>query len=106
MSGVVDDLFYQYCGGCLVWWMFGVVDVRCDGCLVWWMSCFTHGVMDVWCGVDVCVVDVLQSMLPAHRQGCDYVGNNIKFAVSENFETWQKQYLNYAHTSFIAEDGF
>ena len=38
--------------------------------------------MDVWCGVDDCVVDVGQSMLPAHRQGCDDVGNNIVFAVS------------------------
>ena len=46
---------HDLCGGCLVWWMSGVVDVRCGGCLilhtVWWMS----GV------VDVCVVDVVQS---------------------------------------------
>ena len=27
MSGVVDVLFYPWCGGCLVWWMSGVVDV-------------------------------------------------------------------------------
>ena len=68
---MVDVLFYLWCGGCLVWWMSGVVDVRCGGCLVWWMS----GVVDVWCGgcpilpmvwwmsgvVDVCVVDVVQS---------------------------------------------
>ena len=64
-----------WCGGCLVWWMSGVVDVWCGGCpilhMVWWMS----GVVDVWCGgclilhtvwwmsgvVDVCVVDVVQS---------------------------------------------
>ena len=45
-------------------------------------------------------------ILPAHRKGCDDVGNNIMFAVSENFETWQKQSLDYAHTSFIAVDGF
>ena len=36
MSGVVDVLFYPWCGGCLVWWMSGVVDV--------------------------CVVDVVQSL--------------------------------------------
>ena len=36
-----------WCGGCLVWWMFGVVDVRCGGCPVWWMSYFTHSVVDV-----------------------------------------------------------
>ena len=39
-----------WCGGCLVWWMSGVVDVWCGGCpilhTVWWMS----GVVDVWCG--------------------------------------------------------
>ena len=51
MFGVVDFLFYPYCGGCLVWWMSSVVDVQCGGWLVWWMS----GVMDV------CVVDVVQS---------------------------------------------
>ena len=70
MSGEVDVLFYLWCGGCLVWWMSDVVDVRCDGCpilhtvwwtsgvvdvrcggcLMWWMSYFTHGVVDVWCG--------------------------------------------------------
>ena len=67
----MDVLFYSRCGGCLVWWMSGVVDVWCGGCPVCWMS----GVVDVlfypWFGgclvwwmsgvVDVCVVDVVQS---------------------------------------------
>ena len=52
---MVDVLFYTQCGGWLVWWMPGVVDVCCGGCpillMVWWIS----GV------VDVCVVDVVQS---------------------------------------------
>ena len=47
-------LFYTGCGGCLVWWLFGVVDVWCGGGpilhVVWWMSFLTHGVVDVWCG--------------------------------------------------------
>ena len=38
MSGVVDVLFYPWCGGCLVWWM----------------SFFAHGVVDVWCGRCLC----------------------------------------------------
>ena len=46
MSGVVDFLFYTWCGGCLTWWVSGVVDVWCGGCsflhMVWWMS----GVVD------------------------------------------------------------
>ena len=44
-SRVVDVLFYSQCGGCLVWWMSGAVDVRCGGCLVWWMSVWW---MSVW----------------------------------------------------------
>ena len=30
--------------------MSGVMDVLCSGCLVWLLSCFTHSVVDVWCG--------------------------------------------------------
>ena len=58
------------CGGCLVrwmsvwwmsflhtvWWMSGVADVWWCGCLMWWMSFFAHSM------VDVCVVDVVQSI--------------------------------------------
>ena len=51
---MVDVLFYTQCGGCLVWWMSGVVDVWCDGCLVWSISYFTHSVVDVWCGGCLC----------------------------------------------------
>ena len=53
-----------WCGGCLVWWVSGVVNAWCGECLVWgcpilltvwWMSgvvdvIFTHGVVDIWCG--------------------------------------------------------
>ena len=69
----------------MVWWFSGVVDVWCGGCpflpmvwwmSVWWMSFYTHFVVDVifypWCGgclvwwmsgvLDVCVVDVVQSL--------------------------------------------
>ena len=51
ISGVVDVLFYKRYDGCPVWLISGVVDVRCDGCPVWWMSSV----------VDVCVVGVVQS---------------------------------------------
>ena len=54
-----------WCNGCLFY-------TGCGTCLVWWMSFFTHGVMHIWCGgclvwwisgvVDVCVVDVVQSL--------------------------------------------
>ena len=47
---MVDVLFYTRCGGCLSWWMSGVVDFHCSG---WWISYFAHGV------VDVCVVQSL-----------------------------------------------
>ena len=47
--GVVDVLHRTECGGCLMWWMSGVVDVRCGGCLVWWMSvCNPHNPDICW----------------------------------------------------------
>ena len=35
MSSVINLLVYTQCGGYLVWWMSGLVDVWCSGCSVW-----------------------------------------------------------------------
>ena len=50
MSGVVNVLFCTRCGGCLVWWMSGVVDIWCGGCLVWWLSGVVDVLFNPWCG--------------------------------------------------------
>ena len=49
MSGVVNVLFLH-----TVWWLSGMVNVWCGGCLVWSMSYFTHGVVIVQCGQCLC----------------------------------------------------
>ena len=79
MSDVVDVLFYPWCGGCLVWWMSGVVDVcvvdvvqswLCGVVDVWCGECpfFTHGVVDVWCGG--CLVWWMPSVVEDWCGGC------------------------------------
>ena len=42
----------------------GVVEVWCSEFLLWWISFFAHSVADIWFGlVDVCVWDVIKSIL-------------------------------------------
>ena len=49
MSGAVNVLFLH-----TVWWLSGIVNVWCGGCLVWSMSYLTHGVVIVQCGQCLC----------------------------------------------------
>ena len=58
--GVVDFLFYLWFGGCLMWWMSGVVDV--------------------------CVVDVIQSVIAYSRMCNDFEKYPQSISAASNFD--------------------
>ena len=72
-SGVVDVLFYPWCGGCLVWWISGLVDVHCP---VWWMSGVVVVLFYPWCGG--CLVWWMSVWWMSYNQ---FLGDNFMWPV-------------------------